>query len=142
MNINITLNQLSEICYQYSQGMKSLSYNDNCHEYNLFLEHHFGPSHEFIDELDIDLYEFQFNPLFYLHQVQPQQDIEQWIDDTKQQIKTKLFDLLQSLMEDYEDMNHYVLYFTFLDSLSIPTDTFNEDDIIYKYFMEFSEENF
>ena len=146
MNINITLNQLSQICHQYSQGMKSLASDDPCFEYQLFLEHHFGPSLEYIDEsfrmLDVDLFKFQYEPLFYLHQTQPQDEITQWIVDTKLEIENKVFYVLEQLMLEFENVNPYVLYMAFTDELNIPEDTLTENDYLTILFEKFSEENF
>ena len=144
MNLNLTLNQLSSLCHHYHNAMDALREGDPCPQYELFLEEHIGPSYEYVENIEttMDIEKFQYDPLFYLHLVQPQDEIESFIQEVKKDLKQSIHDVLTHLLSINDDLDHYSLYFLFLDYTNIPEDTLQEDDLIYQYFNSFSEKIF
>jgi len=141
-NIELTQNELSEILHLYHQGRISLEQNLHCQAYEAWLEKEFGNSFFYLENLPSGyLYHFEFDEKFYLHLIQPQPEISNWLDNLKFELEEDIYEELEEIFEEISEISPIQIFEEFCDRLAIDFDEIEKSDFISETIFNWSNKN-
>lgn len=138
--ITITQSDLSELLHLYHQGRNDLAQNQHCYTYENWLESQFGQSYFYLENYDINLYQFEYTPEFYLHIFQSQPEIITWLETTKEELEDAITYQLKELISLDPQLSPIELLYQFCDELNFDISEITKSCFLYKTILNFSNQ--
>jgi len=138
--ISLTEYELSEIMEAYHQGRNDMSRNTHCTQYESWLESQLGHSFFYLENMDLDLYEYEYEPLFYIHLTQEQEELNLWMDALKEDITIQINYILSQLTNEQPELNEIELFYEFCDDQNIDPNELTPSCFIHQAIENFPRE--